>query len=93
MTDAELLTILKSNLDKLNSDEDTYLAMLISVAKKEIAREGVTLSLDELDHCNLVVMYAAYLFRYRASDKPVMPRMLRYELNNVLMEQKARASG
>ena len=37
----------------------------------------------------IVVMYAAYLFRKRADDNPVMPRMLRYALNNRLFAQMA----
>ena len=35
-------------------------------------------------------MYAAYLYRKRADDAPVMPRMLRYALNNRLFSQKVR---
>ena len=36
----------------------------------------------------LMVMYAAWLYRKRANDEAVMPRMLRYALNNRLMPQK-----
>lgn len=88
MTDAEILTMLKSNLQILTSAYDTYLAQLVTVAESEIAREGITLSLSDLNDVNIVVMYAAYLYRKRADDTPVMPRMLRYALNNRLFAEK-----
>ena len=102
MTDADLLVLTKSNLEIYpgNTVYDDYLSTLVSVAEKEIAREGITLNLDELDDCNLVVMYAAYLFRKRASNgvgvnysttatmAAGMPRMLRYALNNRLFSEK-----
>lgn len=87
MCDAELLELTKLNLQILTSVYDAYLAHLISAAKKEIEREGITLSLDAVEDCNLVVMYAAYLYRKRAGDTP-MPRMLRYALNNRLFAEK-----
>lgn len=101
MTDAAILTMLKSNLQILTSAYDTYLGQLVTAAKKEIMREGITLpsladdyedtdeGMTEIDDANLIVMYAAYLYRKRADDNPVMPRMLRYALNNRLFSQKA----
>lgn len=88
MTDAEILTMLKANLQILTSAYDAYLAQLITAAESEIAREGITLSLSDLNDVNIVVMYAAYLYRKRADDTPVMPRMLRYALNNRLFAEK-----
>lgn len=68
---------MRSLLDDVKSDlqltytthQDEYLTMLLETAKIEIIREGVsTLSPDEdfADH-NLVVKYAAYLYRLRAA--------------------------
>lgn len=87
MTDAELLVLLKYNLEMISTSFDNYLTHLIDVAKLEIAQEGITLSLDDVLDCNLVVMYAAYLFQKRKTNEP-MPRMLRYALNNRLFKEK-----
>ena len=47
------------------------------------------IGVDTPESVNLIVMYAAYLFRKRAEDNPIMPRMLRYALNQMLFAQKA----
>ena len=98
MTDLELLEMLKANLEKRNSINDGYLTQLISVAKTEIQREGVTLSEDNysMDEANIIVMYAAYLYEMRrpaegrtdSLNPQGMPYMLRYALNNMLFAQK-----
>lgn len=56
----------------------------------------------EIDDANLIVMYAAYLYRNRVNDSETgyktaisatgMPRMLRYALNNRLFSQKMRTN-
>lgn len=93
MTDATILDMTKANLQILkdNTLQDEYLQMLITSAREMIAREGITLN-DSIEDGNLVVMYAAYLYRKRADGEPVMPRMLRYALNNRLFSQKVRES-
>lgn len=87
MTDLELLALLKMNLQILSGAYDTFLTHLIGAAKTEITREGITLSLEDIGDCNIVVMYAAYLYRKREEDTS-MPRMLRYALNNRLFAEK-----
>ncbi len=93
MTDETILTMLKANLQIMpeNTLQDEYLNSLITTAKQMITREGITLA-DTVEDGQLVVMYAAYLYRKRADDAPVMPRMLRYALNNRLFSQKVSAS-
>ena len=93
MTDETILTMLKANLQIMpeNTLQDEYLNSLITAAKHMITREGITLA-DTVEDGQLVVMYAAYLYRKRADDAPVMPRMLRYALNNRLFSQKVSAS-
>lgn len=84
MSKSELLQILQANLDllTLDSTRQNQLEFLIDTAVKLIAREGVTLTDPYTsEDANLIVMYAAYLFRKRATDEP-MPRMLRWALNN-----------
>ena len=91
MTDEHILEMLKDNLDKTTSVKDDYLKFLIDASKEKIAEEGITLDLNKSGDVNLVVMYAAYLFRKRAEDNPVMPRMLRYALNNRLFSEKMKS--
>lgn len=93
MTDATILDMTKANLQIVqgNTLQDEYLQMLITSARQMITREGITLT-DSIEDGNLVVMYAAYLYRKRADGEPVMPRMLRYALNNRLFSQKVRES-
>ena len=43
---------------------------------------------DTPEDNELIVMYAAYLYRKRAEDNPPMPRMLRWALNNRLFSEK-----
>jgi len=89
MTEDILLEMLKFNLEIIpeNTLVDDYLEMLITSAQQMIAREGISLG-DSMEDGNLVVMYAAYLYRKRAEDNPVMPRMLRWALNNRLFSEK-----
>ena len=98
MTDQELLAMLKANLEKRNSINDTYLEQLIAVAKAEIKREGINLPDNDYsaDQANVIVMYAAYLYGMRRPaegrtdtlNPQGMPYMLRYALNNMLFAQK-----
>lgn len=92
MTEQEILVLLKQNLDITYDYKDDYLVSLISASEISIKEEGATLDLGDSNDVNLVVMYAAYLFRKRAEDNPVMPRMLRYALNNRVFSEKARVT-
>lgn len=89
MTAAETLDLTKLNLEipATNTLYDTYISSLIEAASQMIQREGIRLT-DSVEDGNLIVMYAAYLYRKRANDSPQMPRMLRYALNNRLFSQK-----
>lgn len=104
MNDQAMLQMLKANLEKPNSVNDGYLSQLIEVAKSEIKREGITLSESGgayvMDDANLIVMYAAYLYRERVQNgkgystaalhPQGMPYMLRLALNNHLFAQKGK---
>lgn len=87
MADEANLGILKINLQISTDKLDSYLSGLISAAREYITTEGITLKDTQGDN-NLVVMYAAYLYRKRREDGP-MPRSLRWALNNRLFSQKA----
>lgn len=88
MTDNEILTVLKVDLQLSTDKLDPYLLQLIGAAKSYIAAEGIALTCSSGDGM-LVEMYAAYLYRRRREENVTMPRMLRYALNNRLFSQKA----
>ena len=87
MSDSELLAMLKVDLGLTVERYDDRLLQYIKGAKREIKREGALLDMSDIDHCNLVVMYSAWLWRNRASGAG-MPRMVRYALNNLVLSQK-----
>ena len=91
MTRLEILSMTKSNLQIAGSSFDDYLEFLIDAAQNAIKAEGITIDFDAIDDCNLIVMYTSYLYRKRVGDDPVMPRMLRYALNNRVFAEKAKA--
>jgi hypothetical protein len=86
--DELILSMLKQDLEILHSKNEDYLLQLIKVAKERIAREGILLG-DSYEDQGLVTMYAAWMYRKRASDDNKMPRMLRSSLNSKLFSQKA----
>lgn len=103
MTTQERLSILKTDLQLLTKANDQYLLFLLTSAESAIGREGIKND-GSPDYEAAVVSYAAYLFRKRASTtsdagpfahgggETAMPRFLRYQLNNLLISQKAGAS-
>lgn len=77
MTLNDILTMLKANLEIMNTIKDAYLNNLITVAITEIQREGITFKTEldaenhetyAVDDANLIVMYGAYLYRNRVND-------------------------
>ena len=89
MTADQRLNILKMDLQRFNAANDDYLRELIKLSEKAIEREGISLKEDDIESDMLVIQYAAYLFRKRAGTDTSMPRYLRWQMNNILMSQKA----
>lgn len=92
MTKADILTILKSDLDiaSTSTSKDALLNNLIDLSISAITREGITLSDPyTTEDGTLIEMYAAFLFRRRKDASATMPHSLRYQLNNLLLSQKA----
>ena len=90
MADSTMLTMLKTDLGiRTSTVYDTRLEQLLTVAQREIIGEGAS-TLDASDPLDmqLIVMYAAWLWR-RRDDMSGMPRMLRWSLNNRIMSEKA----
>ena len=83
------LLLLKMDLQITTTAYDELLSQMISSAEGMIAREGIVLDSKKAEDTQLVVMYAAYLYRRRRDENPAMPRMLRFALNNRLFSQKA----
>lgn len=94
MVRAELLMLLQADLNILSPDVTRLVQLdhLIEVSLQLISREGVTLQEPySAEDAQLIIMYASYLYRKRATDEP-MPRMLRWALNNRIFSEKARAA-
>ena len=87
MTDTDMLSMLKVDLGISGEGYDDRLGQYIESAKKNISIEGITLDADSVPDCNLVIQYAAWLWRKRINGEG-MPRMLRWELNQRLFHEK-----
>lgn len=86
MNEELLLQGLKLDLGISATAFDPRLLSRIRAAQAWIAEEGIVLEDTEADR-DLVIMYAAYLWRQRVTGEG-MPRMLRYALNNRLFSRK-----
>lgn len=78
-----LLEMLKVDLGIRTTEAyDERLTQLLTVAKAAIVNEGATtIDEDDMKDGQLIVMYAAWLWRRRDTMEG-MPRMLRLALNN-----------
>lgn len=97
-----MLTMLKTDLGILTTTAyDTRLTQLLITSEQAIIAEGAS-TLDASDSLDqqIIVMYAAWLWRKRDGtigtrqnvDMTMMPRMLRIALNNRIFREKAGAS-
>lgn len=85
-----MLTMLKTDLGiRTSTAYDARLTQLLTVAAQAIKNEGAA-TLDETDPLDqqLIVMYAAWLWR-RRDEMQGMPRMLRHALNNRVFGEAA----
>ena len=88
MTSTEkLLPSLKTDLGMMTTVYDERLKAYLTNAYVEITRQGATLKDDDTGDDELIVMYAAWMWRRRDSMEG-MPRMLRYALNNRILQEK-----
>lgn len=85
-----LLSMLKTDIGITATAYDDRLKQYIQNAYKNIKAEGAqTLNVEDVEDAQLVVMYAAWMWRRRDSGDG-MPRMVRYALNNRVLGEKAR---
>lgn len=90
MNQALLLRALKIDLGISANVYDDRLTARIRTAQERIESMGITLTGSEGDR-DLVLMYAAWLWRSRTTQAP-MGRMLQQALNNRLMGQTAKGA-
>lgn len=91
MTEQDRLSMLKVDLGIASSGYDQRLAQILESSEKAIIAEGAsTLDNTVLEDVQLIVMYAAWIWRRRDTGEG-MPRMLRWSLNNRIFAEKARA--
>ena len=97
MTDNELLSMLKLNLEVITdymdaeakAAKEAELLQYLKAAREFVTREGIILEEDSAGDAQILVMYASWLYGRRKADNSygAMPRMLRWALNNRLFEQ------
>ena len=103
MSNDVILTMLKNGLEIITdyidasaaTSKDNELMQYIQTAEAYMEREGINL-VDTVDDQMLVSMYAMWLYdkrkttgsKYTSYYIQNMPRMLRYNLNNRLLQQK-----
>lgn len=85
-----MIDMLRTDLGITTNKYDVRLYQYIESALKMIKTEGVTIDTDDAQDQQLVVSYAAWMWRRRDTMEG-MPRMLRWQLNNRLMSQKMRS--
>lgn len=83
-----LLTSLKTDLGIRSTVYDDRLLDRLCEAQTDLTAQGIVLEDTTADR-DLVIMYAAWLWRDRVTGAP-MPRMLITARNNKLFGQKAR---
>ena len=92
MADSTMLAMLKTDLgiSAAQTAYNTRLEQLLTVAQSAIIEEGAsTLDASDTLDMQLIVMYAAWLWR-RRDEMTGMPRMLRLALNNRVFGEAAR---
>lgn len=84
-----LLTMLKVDLGIASNGYDARLTQILETSEKAIIAEGAsTLDKTQLEDAQLIVMYAAWIWRKRDTQEG-MSRMLRWSLNNRIFAEKA----
>lgn len=68
---------------------DDRLGQYLDAARAAIEREGITIDDESVEDGNMIVMYAAHLWRKRDTQEG-MPKMLRWMMNNRLFSEKLR---
>lgn len=89
MNHESMLAALKIDLGLTTTIYDERLVAYLERAEQEITREGVILSAEKTDDVNLVIQYAAWMWRKRDTGDG-MPRMIRWQINNRIFGRELR---
>ena len=87
MNQETMLTALKVDLGITTTAYDVRLSHYLNSARAAIEIEGIKLNEQNISDMNLVVIYAAWLWRKRDTGEG-MPRSLRWMMNNRLFSEK-----
>lgn len=87
MDNDTMLAAVKVDLGITTTAYDIRLGQYLDAARSAIEREGITIDNMSIDDGNMIVMYAAHLWRKRDTGEG-MPKMLRWMMNNRLFSQK-----
>lgn len=82
-----MIDMLRTDLGITTNKYDVRLMQYLETAEKMIRTEGININDTDAQDKQLVVSYAAWMWRKR-DNMEGMPRMLRYQLNNRLISQK-----
>lgn len=82
-----MLEMLKVDLGISTTAYDTRLTTYLQSAKISIRTEGIDIDESVISDANLIITYAGWLWRKRDTNEG-MPRMLRWQLNNRLFDEK-----
>lgn len=82
-----MIDMLRTDLGITTNKYDVRLMQYLDTAEKMIRTEGININDTDAQDKQLIVSYAAWMWRKR-DNMEGMPRMLRYQLNNRLMSQK-----
>lgn len=74
----------------MGTTRDELLNNILELSAAAITKEGIQLN-DTVEDGMLQINYAAFLYRKRRNDVMVMPRALRYMLNNRLLSAKGKS--
>ena len=91
MSNADIVKMLRLDLQNPPGALDEYLAFLVRSAQEQIAEKGITLD-GSTEDAHLVVMYASWMYR-RRNNIEGMPRMLQYALHSRLIREKGGVNG
>lgn len=97
MTNAQILVQLKIDLGITATNYDARLEHLILTAEREITAAGATIQMEgdsiaDPSMCQLIIMYAGWLWRKRESGEG-MPRMVKRALNDAVFSSKMKTGG
>lgn len=87
MDTATMKNMLKVDLGITTDAYDTRFEQYLVSAEAAISREGIELDKEVIEDCDLIIRYAAWLWRKRDTGEGI-PRSLRWQMNNRLFSEK-----